>query len=108
MPHDTSKNAAAGPTEKSDDEPKKEPIMSRAARRRAKKPQVTVTSEMRQAARERLRELRRHLRLLKSNGARRKVAKAEAKKRERETTEAEEVCARLDVGARPLKKSRRE
>ncbi|ORC83400.1 uncharacterized protein TM35_000721030 [Trypanosoma theileri] len=86
----------------------KEPIMSRAARRKAKKQPVVVTAEMREEAKERRRELRKYLRMLKSNGARRKVAQMRAEKRERETCEMDEACAHLDMDARPLKKGRRE
>ncbi|ESL09817.1 hypothetical protein TRSC58_02458 [Trypanosoma rangeli SC58] len=118
MPHDPRAAAEVRPNaevnpknevgERDEEKPRKGPVMSRAARRRAKKPPVTVTSEMREAARERLRELRRHLRMLKSNGARRKLAKVQAKKRGRETTAAEEACGHLSEDARPLKKQRRE
>nr|CCC89559.1 conserved hypothetical protein [Trypanosoma congolense IL3000] len=91
-----------------DSNARRQPVMSRAARRRAKKPQIVVTPQMREEARERLRELRKYHRLLKSNGARRKLAKLRAQKRTRETKMVDEVCSRLDVDARPLKKTRRE
>ncbi|CBH09582.1 hypothetical protein, conserved [Trypanosoma brucei gambiense DAL972] len=87
---------------------KPQPIMSRAARRRAKKPPVIVTPQMREDARERLRELRKYHRLLKSNGARRKLAKLRAQKRQRDVNPVDEVCARFDTDCRPRKKSRRE
>lgn len=78
-------------------------IMSRAARRKLKKPPVVVTTEMREAAREELRELRKHLRMVKSNGGRRKLRKLQ-EKRERED---ESVPMDLDEDYRPSKKGRR-
>ncbi|KEG11562.1 hypothetical protein DQ04_02491040 [Trypanosoma grayi] len=112
MPDDAKDNDAQNIDEvKSSDDgaaERKEPIMSRAARRKAKRPPVTVTAEMKEEARERRRELRKYLRLLKSNGARRKLAKLHAEKRARDTSDAEEACAHFDVDARPLKKGRRE
>ncbi|KAH9588872.1 hypothetical protein LSM04_002775 [Trypanosoma melophagium] len=110
MSRNTDNEVRPGVNEEEDDSRRsqREPIMSRAARRRAKKQPVVVTAEMREEAKERRRELRKYLRMLKSNGARRKVARMHAKKRERETSEMEEACAHLDVDARPLKKGRRE
>lgn len=81
-------------------------IMSRAQRRKLKKPPVVVTAEMKEKAREETRELRKHLRMLKSNGARRKVAKL-AEKRQRETDDNEEAVNAFDTDYRPLKKGRR-
>ena len=89
------------------DEPKV--VMSRAARRKLKKPpQKPVTAEMKEAAREELRALRKHLRMVKSNGGRRKVAKlAEKRAREEATAGGDEVPMDLDVDQPPRKKGRR-
>ena len=76
-------------------------IMSRAARRKLKKPPTVVTPEAKEKALEELREYRKHARLLKSNGARRKVAKLAAK-RSREDEEGLD-----DPDGRPAKKGRR-
>lgn len=57
--------------------------MSRAERRRAKKPKEVVTQEMRQQRRERLVELRKVQRMIKSNGGRGKIKRYIQKKRER-------------------------
>jgi hypothetical protein len=81
-------------------------VMSRAQRRKLKKPPVVVTAEMKEKAREETRELRKYLRMLKSNGARRKVAKFN-EKRQRETDENEEAVNALDSDYRPRKKGRR-
>lgn len=81
-------------------------IMSKAQRRKLNRPVVTVTAEMKEAAREEKRELRKHLRMLKSNGARRKVAKLR-EKREREENENEEAARAFDSDYRPRKKGRR-
>lgn len=81
-------------------------IMSKAQRRKLKKPPVIVTAEMKARAREETRELRKHLRMLKSNGARRKVAKLR-EKRGRETNDDEEAVNALDMDCRPHKKGRR-
>lgn len=83
-----------------------EPIMSRAARRKLKKPVTIVTTEMKEKAREDLRELRKHLRMVKANGSRRKVAK-EREKRTRERDEVAETTNAFDEDYRPLKKGRR-
>ncbi|CAD2221548.1 hypothetical protein AGDE_07115 [Angomonas deanei] len=80
--------------------------MSHAERRRRKKPEITVTAEMKEEARERKRELRKHLRMLKSNGARRKVRKLQ-EKRAREETDLDEVMQAFDSGYRPISKGRR-
>lgn len=81
-------------------------IMSHAQRRKLKKPPVVVTAEMKEKAREETRELRKYLRMLKSNGARRKVAKFN-EKRQRETDENEEAINAFDSDYRPRKKGRR-
>lgn len=81
-------------------------IMSKAQRRKLKKPPVVVTAEMKEKAKEETRELRKYLRMLKSNGARRKVAKFH-EKRERETNENEEAVNAFDSDYRPRKKGRR-
>lgn len=81
-------------------------IMSKAQRRKLKKPPVVVTTEMKEKVREDKRELRKHLRMLKSNGARRKVAKLR-EKRSRETSLNEEAVNALDTDFRPMKKGRR-
>lgn len=62
-------------------------IMSRAQRRKEKKGVEIVTQAQKDAARERTRELRKEMRMLKSNGYRRKVRKLAAEKREREAEE---------------------
>jgi hypothetical protein len=77
-------------------------VMSKAARRRLKHATVVVTSEMREQQRQEIRELRKHLRMVKSNGGRRKLGKLDAK-RERE----EEMATDLAEDARPRKKGRR-
>lgn len=77
-------------------------IMSKAARRKLKRAAVVVTSEMREQQREELRELRKHLRMVKSNGGRRKLGKLE-EKRARE----EEMATDFAEDARPRKKGRR-
>ncbi|KAL7697755.1 hypothetical protein N2W54_000211 [Lotmaria passim] len=89
-------------------EPETEPkvIMPRAQRRRLKKPPVVVTAEMKEKAREETRKLRKYLRMLKSNGARRKVAKLN-KKRAREMDDNEEAVNAFDTDSRPRKKGRR-
>ncbi|KAG8347795.1 hypothetical protein ERJ75_000538700 [Trypanosoma vivax] len=120
MSHDNGKNQANGETAAGTEtetafqeagdvaqEQKRQPVMSRAARRRAKKAPVVVSPAMREESRERLRELRKYMRILKSNGGRRKIAKMQAKKRERETANAE-TCGHPDADARPLKKGRHE
>lgn len=81
-------------------------IMSHAQRRKLKKPVVVVTAAMKEEAREQTRELRKHLRMLKSNGARRKVAKLRAK-RIREAEENEEAVNAFDSDYQVLKKGRR-
>ncbi|CBZ28359.1 conserved hypothetical protein [Leishmania mexicana MHOM/GT/2001/U1103] len=81
-------------------------IMSKAQRRKLKKPPVVVTTEMKERAREETRELRKHLRILKSNGARRKVAKLR-EKRPREHNINEEAVNAFDTDFRPHKKGRR-
>jgi hypothetical protein len=84
-------------------------IMSRAARRKLKKgPQKPVTAERKEAAREELRELRKHLRMVKSNGGRRKLRKlAEKRAREEVTAGGDEVPMDLDMDQPPRKKGRR-
>jgi hypothetical protein len=59
-------------------------IMSRAERRRAKKPAVVMTTEMKAEKREKLIELRRFQRMLKSNGSRGKYKKWLREKRGRD------------------------
>ncbi|AIN99632.1 hypothetical protein LPMP_272530 [Leishmania panamensis] len=81
-------------------------IMSKAQRRKLKKTPIVVTAEMKEQAREETRELRKHLRMLKSNGARRKVAKL-CKKRSREYNIDEEAVNAFDTDYRPHKKGRR-
>ncbi|KAG5475748.1 hypothetical protein LSCM4_04333 [Leishmania orientalis] len=81
-------------------------IMSKAQRRKLKKPPVVVTAEMKERAREETRELRKYLRMVKSNGARRKVAKLHAK-RPREYNLNEEAANAFDTDYRPHKKGRR-
>ncbi|KPA84183.1 hypothetical protein ABB37_02246 [Leptomonas pyrrhocoris] len=81
-------------------------IMSKAQRRKLKKPPVVVTTEMKEKAREEKREQRKYLRMIKSNGARRKVAIFNAK-RARETNANEEAVSAFDSDYRPLKKGRR-
>ncbi|CAJ1009857.1 hypothetical protein Q4I28_005171 [Leishmania naiffi] len=81
-------------------------IMSKAQRRKLKKTPVVVTAEMKEQAREETRELRKHLRMLKSNGARRKVAKL-CKKRSREDNIDEEAVNAFDTDYRPHKRGRR-
>lgn len=91
------------------EEPEEAPpkvIMSKAAKRKLKKPTPVVTTEMKEAAREELRTLRKHLRMVKSNGSRRKVAK-EQEKRTREENGVAEAASGFDEDARPLKKGRR-
>lgn len=78
-------------------------IMSKAARRKLKKAQIVVTAEMREKHREELRELRKHLRMVKSNGGRRKMAKLIEKR----TREEEDAAMGFDEDARPRKKGRR-
>lgn len=63
------------------------PIMSRAARRRAKKGEVFVTAADKEDAREKLRELRKVMRMRKAHGSRGKVRKYERMKRQREEDE---------------------
>jgi hypothetical protein len=58
-------------------------VMSHAERRRAKKPQVAMTAEMKQLKRERLIELRKLQRMIKSNGSRGKYKKYVRGKRQR-------------------------
>jgi hypothetical protein len=84
-----------------DDAPPKV-IMSKAAKRKLKKAHSVVTSEMREQQREELRELRKHLRMVKSNGGRRKISKL-MDKRARD----DDVAMDLDEDARPRKKGRR-
>ncbi|KAG5504516.1 hypothetical protein JKF63_04968 [Porcisia hertigi] len=81
-------------------------VMSKAQRRRLKKPPVVVTAEMKATAREETRELRKQLRILKSNGARRKMAKLHGK-RPRESDPNEEAASAFDRDCRPHKKGRR-
>ncbi|KAG5475487.1 hypothetical protein LSCM1_03607 [Leishmania martiniquensis] len=81
-------------------------IMSKAQRRKLKKPAVVVTAEMKERAREETRELRKYLRMVKSNGARRKVAKLH-EKRPRECNMNEEAANAFDTDYRPHKKGRR-
>ena len=88
------------------EEEAKKVVMSRAARRKLKKgPQKPVTAERKEAAREELRVLRKHLRMVKSNGGRRKVRKL-GEKRERDDGEVE-VPMDLDMDQPPRKKGRR-
>lgn len=98
-------------------EPKKV-IMSKAARRKLKKAPSVVTAEMKEAAREELRALRKHLRMVKSNGGRRKLAKLDAKRarddddndddqESRVRRNIEAAASALDEDARPIKKGRR-
>lgn len=71
------------------------PVLSRAQRRHLKKPATIVSKEMKEEQREEKREQRKYNRMLKSNGARRKVAKLH-QKREREETMCEEAFQALD------------
>ncbi|CCW63596.1 unnamed protein product [Phytomonas sp. EM1] len=89
-----------------DENEKPKVIMSRAQRRKLKKSPVVVTAQMREQAREDKRELRKYLRMIKSNGARRKVSRL-AEKRRREVDDNEEAINALDFDHRPLKKGRR-
>ncbi|KPI89880.1 hypothetical protein ABL78_0952 [Leptomonas seymouri] len=104
--------ATAQPASSTPPAPAQEPeappkvIMSKAQRRKLKKPPVVVTAEMKEKAREETRELRKYLRMLKSNGARRKVAKFN-EKRARDADENEEAVNAFDSDYRPLKKGRR-
>eukprot|EP00744_Colponema_vietnamica_P013940 GILI01019545.1.p1 GENE.GILI01019545.1~~GILI01019545.1.p1 ORF type:complete len:115 (+),score=23.44 GILI01019545.1:36-380(+) len=82
-------------------------IMSRAQRRKEKKPVEIVTQAHKDAARERTRELRKELRMLKSNGYRRKVRKMLAQKREREVEQTEEVEATFTANEERPKHKRR-
>lgn len=77
-------------------------IMSKAARRKLKRAAVVVTSEMREEQREELRALRKHLRMVKSNGGRRKLGKIQEKR-----TREEEMATDFAEDARPRKKGRR-
>lgn len=64
------------------------PVMSRAKRRQLRQPPTAVvTAEARQRQREELRELRKHMRTLKSNGGRTKIRKAAEKRRREEGSE---------------------
>jgi hypothetical protein len=65
-----------------------EPIMSKAARRKLKNPDPVITPQEKEQMREELRELRKSMRRLKSNGGRAKIRKElRAQKREREEEE---------------------
>lgn len=67
-------------------------VISKAQRRKEKKGVEVITQAQKDVARERVRVLRKEMRMLKSNGYRRKVRKLAAEKREREIdTEEEEV-----------------
>ena len=71
-------------------------VMSKAERRRLQKPQVIITTEMREKQREELRALRKAMRFIKSHGARGKMnatQKEAAKKRNREELDAAMECA---------------
>ncbi|KAK7198631.1 hypothetical protein NESM_000826600 [Novymonas esmeraldas] len=81
-------------------------VMSKAQRRRLKKPPVIVTAAMKERAREETRELRKYMRMIKSNGGRRKLAKLR-EKRSRETDSNEEAVNALDTDYRPHKRGRR-
>ncbi|TPP53943.1 Tubulin-tyrosine ligase family protein [Leishmania donovani] len=99
-------SAGATPTAAAAEAAAPKVIMSKAQRRKLKKPPVVVTAEMKERAREETRELRKHLRILKSNGARRKVAKLR-EKRPREHNINEEAVNAFDTDFRPHKKGRR-
>lgn len=81
-------------------------IMSKAARRKLKKPPVVVTAAQREKAREDKRELRKYLRMVKSNGSRRKVRKM-IEKRQREEHANEEDLNAFDSDYRMAKRGRR-
>ena len=90
-------------------------IMSHAEKRRARKPQITVTTAMKEEARADLVQLRRYQRMVKSNGGRGKV-KAFHKKRDREDDSDDDgdnffekkQSRAIDQDAKPLKRVRRE
>ncbi|CCW70442.1 unnamed protein product [Phytomonas sp. Hart1] len=109
----TSKKGKQNPTNEEnmqqslvDENEKPKEVMSRAQRRKLKKYPVVVTSQMKEKAREAKRELRKYLRMIKSNGGRRKVAKL-AEKRRRDVDDNEEAINAFDFDHRPLKKGRR-
>eukprot|EP00796_Vickermania_ingenoplastis_P010301 gene10301-7203_t len=81
-------------------------ILSHAQRRALKKPVRVVTKEMKEAAKEAKKEERRMKRMLKSNGARRKVAKL-VEKRSREESQCEEAMQAFDADYQPRSKGRR-
>lgn len=91
------------------DKEQQQPIMSRAQRRKLKQPSIVVTAEMKEAARERLRALRKELRMKKSIGARAKVRHA-SEKRKREQMEAAddgtEVRASVEEELLPSRRKR--
>ncbi|GET89907.1 hypothetical protein, conserved [Leishmania tarentolae] len=99
-------SASPTPTAAAAEEAAPKVIMSKAQRRKLKKPPVVVTVEMKERAREETRELRKHLRMLKSNGSRRKVSKLR-EKRPREHHMNEEAVNAFDTDFRPHKKGRR-
>lgn len=84
-------------------------IISKAQRRKEKKGVEVVTQAQKDAARENTRVLRKEMRMLKSNGYRRKVRKLQAEKRDREPDdENEEVTFNDRDGDRPRQKRRTE
>lgn len=66
-------------------------IISKAQRRKEKKGVEVVTQSQKDAARENTRALRKEMRMLKSNGYRRKVRKLAAEKRERDADDEVET-----------------
>lgn len=87
-----------------EDAPKERP-MSHAQRRKLKQPTIIVTADMKAKQRDALRELRKNMRILKSNGARRKLGMY--KKRRRGEDEDGEINVEEEDDGERLKKRRR-
>lgn len=86
--------------------PEKE-IMSRAERRHLKKEPLNITPEEKLENRQALKEMRKEMKILKSNGGRKKFLKLEkekAEKREREVTGDAEID---ECDDRPITRGRR-
>jgi hypothetical protein len=91
-------------------------IMSHAERRKAKKPVVIVTPAMKEQQRADLVELRKFMRMQKSNGSRGKMRKFMNEKRARDDDSdddddnffSKKEARAIDQDAAPLKKSRKE
>lgn len=82
-------------------------ILSHAQRRKLKQPVVVLTKEQKEAFREEKRAERKIKRLLKSNGARRKVARLQQKRRREEEGEVEQAMQALDPDFQPRTRGRR-